>query len=121
MADESWLTLPASASSHSLHRFVGIAKRARVHAIKWQSGLRRAQSSRRLPHVRPIPKTEMVRFGPPWLRSASYGIVAFPIVLLVAWRTDSWAIGLSKHRLRQATRLFLLLIALKLIWEWIAS
>jgi uncharacterized membrane protein YfcA len=60
-------------------------------------------------------------FGRPWAVAALHGAMVVPVVLVVAWmagkRADRW----SKHRLRQGMRLFLLLIAARLIWQWAAA
>ncbi len=58
------------------------------------------------------------RFGRPWLDAAGYGMAVVPLVLAVAWGAGAWADRWSKHRLRQGMRLFLLVIAARLIWQW---
>jgi uncharacterized membrane protein YfcA len=60
------------------------------------------------------------QFGRPWLLAAVHGAVAIPLVLAIAWGAGSWGDGWSKHRLRQGMRLFLLVIAARLIWQWAA-
>jgi hypothetical protein len=61
------------------------------------------------------------RFGVSWVRDAAHGLAVVPVVLLSAWLGGVWSQHWSKHRLRQAMRLFLLLIALRLIWHWAST
>ena len=55
------------------------------------------------------------RFGSPWRDGLRVGSAAIPVVLLVTWLVGAWADGWSKERLRWGMRLFLFLLALRLI------
>jgi uncharacterized membrane protein YfcA len=57
------------------------------------------------------------RFGQPWLEAMLVGAAVVPFTLSLAWFAQSWADRWSKQRLRLAMRLFLLFIALRLIWQ----
>jgi uncharacterized membrane protein YfcA len=57
-------------------------------------------------------------FGRPWALAAAHGAMVVPLVLAIAWAGGKWADRWSKHRLRQGMRLFLLVIAARLIWQW---
>jgi uncharacterized membrane protein YfcA len=61
------------------------------------------------------------QFGQPWLLAAAHGALVVPLVLMIAWAAGKWTDRWSKHRLRQGMRLFLLLIAARLIWQWAAA
>jgi uncharacterized membrane protein YfcA len=58
------------------------------------------------------------RFGRPWALATGYGWLVVPVVIVIAWSSGLWADNWSSDRLRQAVRLFLLLIAVRLIWQW---
>ena len=55
------------------------------------------------------------RFGSPWRDGLVVGSCAIPVVLLVTWLVGTWADNWSKERLRWGMRLFLFLLALRLI------
>jgi uncharacterized protein len=57
------------------------------------------------------------RFGQPWLDAMLIGGCVVPLTLCLAWFAQSWADRWSRARLRTAMRLFLLFIALRLIWQ----
>lgn len=54
-------------------------------------------------------------FGPPWRRGFLFGCCSVPIVVLVSWLVGSWADRWPKHRLRWGMRIFLFVLALRLI------
>jgi uncharacterized protein len=60
------------------------------------------------------------RFGRPWAEATLYGLAVAPLILLIAWKFGTWADRWSKARLRQGMRLLLLLIAARLVWQWLA-
>ena len=58
------------------------------------------------------------RFGQPWAEATVYGLAVVPLVAAIAWQAGILSANWSKDRLRGAMRLFLLLIAVRLIWQW---
>lgn len=56
------------------------------------------------------------QFGDPWLRGFMIGSCAIPIVFIVSWIIGSWADQWSRDRLQWGMRLFLFLLALRLIF-----
>jgi uncharacterized membrane protein YfcA len=72
--------------------------------------------------VLPLQLAVMVwRFGRPWALFTGYGWLVVPVVIVIAWSSGLWADGWSRGRLRQAIRVFLLLIAVRLIWQWASA
>ncbi len=63
-----------------------------------------------------------LRFGRVWLGAVQIGCCVVPLTVLIAWQAGIWADRWSKQRLRFAMRLFLLLIAVRLVlqvgWPW---
>lgn len=57
-------------------------------------------------------------FGRPWIEALGLGTLVVPLTVAVAAWTGRWAERWSKQRLRFGMRLFLLVIAARLIVQW---
>ncbi|MCA9152192.1 MAG: sulfite exporter TauE/SafE family protein [Planctomycetales bacterium] len=60
-------------------------------------------------------------FGREWLVALGAGMLIVPVTLAIAAIVGRWADRLSKERLRFGMRLFLLIIAVRLIVQWVRN
>lgn len=56
------------------------------------------------------------QFGAPWLRGFLVGCCSIPLVVLVTWSIGTWADQWPKQRLRWGMRIFLFVLALRLVF-----